>query len=175
MGKSKAGQGLNDKQAAFCREYVKDCNGAQAAIRAGYAPKNAEVTAAKLLRLVKVRDEISALLGELLQEAKIPLERKIFDYWMIRAFYDITEIISVNGVMKLSDEELRAKGLHVCIDSINQKVSAQGETIITYKFADKDRAAEMLQKYIRMIREEVTIKGDIPVIKIAEKSVLEGG
>ncbi|MDR2134607.1 MAG: terminase small subunit [Treponema sp.] len=175
MGKSKAGQKLNDKQAAFCREYVRDCNGNQAAIRAGYAAKNAGQTASKLLRISKVREEISRLLGEILQESKIPLEKKIFDYWTVRAFYDITEIVGLDGKVKLTEEELREKGLEVCIDSINRKVNAQGEETLTYKFADKDAAVEMLQKYIKMIREEITLVGDLPIIKIAEKSALEVG
>jgi phage terminase small subunit len=164
---------LNPKQAAFCREYVTDCNGKQAAIRAGYAEKTAAITATKLLIISNVRDEISRLLGELLREAKVPLEKKIFDYWMVRAFYDITELIDLNGNVKLTEEELREKGLYVCIDSINKKVNAQGETIITYKFADKDAAVEMLQKYIKMIREEITITGDLPIFKIAPKAPLE--
>jgi phage terminase small subunit len=174
MGKSKTGRQMNDKQAAFCREYVKDCNGKQAAIRAGYAAKNADQTASKLLRISKVKEEVSRLLGELLQEAKIPLEKQIFEYWARRAFYDITEIIDLHGNMKLTEEELREKGLHVCIDSVNRKTSAQGKEILTYKFADKDQAVEMLQRYIRMIREVVTITGDIPIIQLAAKDI-EGG
>jgi phage terminase small subunit len=157
---------LNPKQAAFCREYIKDCNGKQAAIRAGYAPKNAEVKAAQILRIVNVKKEISRLLGELLQEAKIPLEKRIFEYWMVRAFYDITEIVDLKGALKLTEEQLREKGLQVCIDSINRKLNAQGQEIITYKFADKDAAVEMLQKYIRMIREEITITEDTHLIDL---------
>lgn len=170
MGKTRADQRLNDKQAAFCREYVKDCNGTRAAARAGYAKKNAEVTAAKLLRISKVSGEISRLLGELLQEAKIPLEKQIFGYWAKRAFYDITEIIDLHGNLKMTEEQIREKGLHVCIDSVNKKINARGEETVTYKFADKDAAAEMLQKYIGMIREEITVKGDMPVFKITSKT-----
>ena len=33
---------LTPRQVAFCREYVVDFNGAAAAVRAGYAPKNAD-------------------------------------------------------------------------------------------------------------------------------------
>ena len=34
---------LNPKQERFCQEYAVDLNGAQAAIRAGYAPTHAKV------------------------------------------------------------------------------------------------------------------------------------
>lgn len=40
---------LNEKQQRFVREYLVDLNGAQAAIRTGYAPNSAHVTASRLL------------------------------------------------------------------------------------------------------------------------------
>ena len=42
----------NIKQSRFVREYAVDCNGAAAAVRAGYAPRSAKVTASRLLRMV---------------------------------------------------------------------------------------------------------------------------
>jgi hypothetical protein len=48
------------RRAAFAREYCIDHNGKQAAIRAGYSPKSAEVQASQLLRLPKV----AALIAE---------------------------------------------------------------------------------------------------------------
>ena len=41
---------LTPKQELFVHEYLKDQNGAQAAIRAGYSPKTAKVTAFQLLK-----------------------------------------------------------------------------------------------------------------------------
>lgn len=43
--KDKAGPALGSKQARFVEEYLVDLNGKQAAIRAGYSPRSAEVTA----------------------------------------------------------------------------------------------------------------------------------
>jgi phage terminase small subunit len=117
----------------------------------------ARANAAKLLANACVQEYLSSVIAEALRRDKIPLEKRIFDYWMKRAFYDITELIDLHGNVKLTEEELREKGLEVCIDSINQKASAQGETVVTYKFADKDRAAEMLQKYIQMIHEKIEV------------------
>lgn len=63
------GSPLTNKQIAFCREYVKDSNGKQAAIRAGYSVKTAEVIASQVLRLVKVKQEIGRIVSELAQKA----------------------------------------------------------------------------------------------------------
>lgn len=51
---------MNARQERFCLEYLVDCNGKQAAIRAGYAPLNAEVTASQLLRKPKVSEYLKA-------------------------------------------------------------------------------------------------------------------
>lgn len=55
---------LNSKQKAFCHEYIVDCNGTKALIRAGYSEKGAAVAASKLLRSVKVKAFIDQLRGE---------------------------------------------------------------------------------------------------------------
>ena len=49
---------LNDKQAAFAREYCIDKNATQAAIRAGYSPRTAKEQASRLLTNINVRAEI---------------------------------------------------------------------------------------------------------------------
>lgn len=57
--------GLTDKQQAFCREYIKDFNATQAAIRAGYSKKTAYSQGQRLLKNVVVKVEIGRLLAEI--------------------------------------------------------------------------------------------------------------
>jgi phage terminase small subunit len=152
---------LNPKQRLFCIEYLKDFNATQAAIRAGYSKKTSYSIGNENLKKPEIQNEISIQIKLLLNQAKIPLEKQIFDYWIKRAFYDITEIIDLNGKLKLTEKQLREKGLQVCIDSINKKVNERGREIITYKFADKNSAVEMLQRYIQMIQEKINISGEI--------------
>ena len=66
---------LTNKQKAFCREYVIDHNGTQAAIRAGYSKKGAEVRASELLRNSKVKDYISRLETEMRVDTTMTVER----------------------------------------------------------------------------------------------------
>lgn len=51
----------NVRHEQFCREYLIDLNGTQAAIRAGYAAKSAKVTAARLLTNANVAARIAEL------------------------------------------------------------------------------------------------------------------
>jgi phage terminase small subunit len=55
---------LNPKQQDFCREYLIDLNGKQAAIRAGYSQKTAEVQASRLLSLAKVQAYLKTVMDE---------------------------------------------------------------------------------------------------------------
>jgi len=52
---------LNPKQEAFCLEYLKDFNGTQSAIRAGYSQKTAGTQAEQLLKKLDIAQRIQAL------------------------------------------------------------------------------------------------------------------
>lgn len=83
---------LNPKQEAFVREYLVDLNGKQAAIRAGYSPKTAEVQASRLLSHVKVQEAIAAGKQAIAERTGITLERVLEEYARI-AFADIRDVM----------------------------------------------------------------------------------
>lgn len=62
---------LTDKQELFAREYLKDLNATQAAIRAGYSEKTAQVQSSRLLSNAMVQDRIAELKGERNEEVGI--------------------------------------------------------------------------------------------------------
>ena len=57
---------VNDKQKAFCREYLVDNNATKALVRAGYSPKGASVAASKMLAKPQVKAYLETLRGELM-------------------------------------------------------------------------------------------------------------
>jgi phage terminase small subunit len=61
-------QRLEERQKLFVNEYLKDFNGTQAAIRAGYSEKTANVIASNLLTKVNIKNEITKR-QQLIQEA----------------------------------------------------------------------------------------------------------
>ena len=65
---------LNPKQQRFCEEYAVDLNGAQAAIRAGYAPTHAKVTASRMLTYANVRERVDQLIIEYRERLDISLD-----------------------------------------------------------------------------------------------------
>lgn len=70
---------LTQKQRRFADEYLVDCNGTKAAVRAGYSPKTANEQAAKLMANPKIHSYITERLDEISSE-KIADTQEIMEY-----------------------------------------------------------------------------------------------
>lgn len=69
---------LTVKQKAFADEYIiNGGNATQAAIKAGYSKKTAEVTASKLLRNVKVLDYIASKIKPVMEKREIDVQEQL--------------------------------------------------------------------------------------------------
>jgi phage terminase small subunit len=66
---------MNSKQEAFVNEYVKDHNGAQAAIRAGYSKRTARTIASQLLAKLDISEAIKELIKDKVMESDEVLTR----------------------------------------------------------------------------------------------------
>lgn len=62
---------LTPKQQRFVDEYMVDCNGTQAAIRAGYSKRTAKEQASQLLTKLNIRQEIDKRQAALAEEGMI--------------------------------------------------------------------------------------------------------
>ena len=76
---------LSPKRQRFVDEYKLDTNGAQAAIRAGYSPRSAKVTASRLLTDANVQAAIAAGAAALAEAVEIGKE------WVIAGFRSIAD------------------------------------------------------------------------------------
>lgn len=68
---------LKKKQITFCKEYVKDYNGTQAAIRAGYKESNVASQASRLLSNPEIIEEIKNQQKQLLEVSCLTEEKVI--------------------------------------------------------------------------------------------------
>ncbi len=84
-----------DRQAAFVREYVKDWNATQAAIRAGYSQNGASVQASLLLANPKVRTAISRRLDQIVAIAEVDTAMVVRELMDV-ATADVRELVSVH-------------------------------------------------------------------------------
>lgn len=85
----------NDKRERFCQEYIIDLNGTQAAIRAGFAPRNASSTAYKLLRDPEVSARIQELNAQRSLRTEISADRVLQELAVV-GFANITNYMQLD-------------------------------------------------------------------------------
>ena len=71
---------LNSRQKAFCKYYVELGNATQAARRAGYSEKTADVIAARLLDNVKIQQEITTI-QQPIDERHIATAQEVMEFF----------------------------------------------------------------------------------------------
>lgn len=98
--------GLSKKRRVFIEEYLKDFNGTQAAIRAGYAENSASVTASRLIANDNISDAIDAAIEERAMTANEVLQR-LAD--MARG--DMGDFLDVNSMGLFNLDLAKAKEL----------------------------------------------------------------
>ncbi len=68
---ARQGAKAGNLRAAFVREYVKDRNATQAALRAGYSPKSAHSQGQRLLKNVEISRQIAEITDKVAERAEI--------------------------------------------------------------------------------------------------------
>lgn len=145
---------LNEKQAAFCREYVVDLNATQAAIRAGYSPKRADSQGPRLLGHVGIQAEIQRLITERQQRTQVTADRVVQELAAI-AFADIRQAVRWGpggwngGRVDLVDSDALPDDIAAAIGEIS--MTQNGPKI---KMLPKIPALELLGKHLGMFKDQ---------------------
>ena len=88
---------LNDKQKRFCLEYLKDFNGTQAAIRAGYSKNTANEQASALLAKLNVQNYIGKLNEKVEKKAIMDIQEIQERLTMMARGEILEETVAVEG------------------------------------------------------------------------------
>lgn len=138
---------LNTRQALFVKEYLVDLNATQAAIKAGYAAKGAEVTGSKLLRNPKVSAVIEA--AKTIRNDKLELDavRVLDEIACIALSNHQNYQIDAYGQLNASERDMRA------VKKFRRKMIIDSEGNVTgidaeVELWDKPKALELLGKHM---------------------------
>lgn len=106
MSDETASRPLTAQQEQFCREYLIDLNGAQAAIRAGYSPNGANGTGSRLLAIPSIGARVAELMREREERTDITADRVLRELAAIgfTAFTDLAAWNEDNLTFTPSDE-----------------------------------------------------------------------
>lgn len=145
---------LNPRQARFVQEYVVDCNGTQAAIRAGYSRRGASQQASRLLANAKVQAALRAELAAATKRVHITQDMVLEEYRRL-AFSDLRDVAKwgPGGSHPIPSEEITDEAA-CAVQSVTCKVTSwesekgAGENVTTtVKMHDKLRALEVLARH----------------------------
>lgn len=150
--KAKAPKGLNYQQRLFAAEYLKDRNGTQAAIRAGYSAKTAYSIAEQLLRKPEIQASIEAVVMKAEQKVGLSIERTLLEVARI-AYFDPRKLLDSTGrprpLQDLDDDTAAAIAGMKVTDKFERDEDGEGtkSTITEYKLADKNAALDKAMKH----------------------------
>ena len=148
-------QGINEKQDMFCREYLIDLNGAQAAIRAGYSKKGANSKASQLLAKVSIQNHISSLMRQRVEQISIDAKYVLHRLVEIDQL-DIIDILDSKGSIKSTNEWPAAWRKTISSIEVSERnsVTEQGQVlevlIKKIRWPDKLKNLELLGKHIEV-------------------------
>lgn len=164
---------LNEKQAAFVREYVKDFNATQAAVRAGYSAKSAPVNGPRLLANAGIQKAIEKMKVAVCARAELTTDRIVQELERI-AFGNLKNSVdwdsggtSIKASSDLPDDV--SATIMAIEEDEHETTSPTGATHtrrkVKVKHYDKLRALELLARYKGMLvdRKELTGKDGKPI------------
>lgn len=157
---------LTDKQAQFVHEYMIDRNGTQAAIRAGYSVKTAQMQASRLLSNAMVRAAIDAGLSDLAHRVGISSEMVLRERKRI-AFFDPRKLLDKDGFpIPIQDLDADTAAAIAGLDVVQMSSNDIPCVIKKYRLATKDNSLAALEKYFGL--NEKAVRFNLPTIADAE-------
>jgi phage terminase small subunit len=180
--RSASRSGLTPKQSLFVHEYLVDLNATQAAIRAGYAPKSADVNGPRLLGNAGVRAAIDA--GIARRKAKLELKAERLDEELARAcFFDPARLVTEDGKrldLHELDEDTRRAIRSVEIEEIWEgrgDERAQVGQLVKIRAEPKVEALSLAYKRLGLLKDKVehehTFKSHAELVAEAARRLAE--
>jgi phage terminase small subunit len=140
---------LTPKQSRFVEEYLIDLNGKQAAIRAGYSAKTAEVRASQLLSIAKIQVALGAAMRAQSRNTKVTPDRVLAELAKI-GFANMRDYWPKEGEkidLHRLDQDLTAAVQEITIDeTIDPSGVVHRRTRV--KLHDKNGALDSLAQYL---------------------------
>jgi phage terminase small subunit len=160
---------LNEKQRRFVDEYLIDLNATQAAVRAGYSAKTADVQGSRMLGNVKVQQAIAEQMAERSKRTGINQDRVVLELAKL-AFVKMTDVVDSHGRIRddATDDDL------ACIESMKYK-SSESDTGSSVerevKIGSKLKALELLGKHLGMWNDKLDVNITQPIVISGEDAL----
>lgn len=154
---------LTDKQELFAREYLKDLNATQAAIRAGYSEKTANEQGAQNLAKLSVANRISGLKAVRNQEIGIDASyvlRRLVEIDQM----DVLDILLANGELKPIKDWPKVWRTTLSGMDVTEMAGDAAGLLKKIKWPDKVKNLELLGKHVSVqaFKEQTKTEHTVP-------------
>jgi len=155
-------KGLTPKQRRFVDEYLVDLNATQAAIRAGYSRKNADVAGPRLLGNVGIADAVAKAKEARAERTEITQDRVVKELARL-AFSDISHYtVDDLGRVKVNDDA--PEDAMAAVASVKRRVSydEDGEeagVTTELKLWDKPSMLKLAGRHVGLFPDRVEVTG----------------
>lgn len=151
---------LTDKQELFAREYLKDLNATQAAIRAGYSEKTANEQASRLLANVNVQTFVAELKATRVEQTGIDAAyvlRRLVEIDQM----DVLDILLSNGELKPIKDWPKTWRTTLSGMDVTEIAGDTPSLLKKIKWPDKVKNLELLGKHVDVQAFKESIKTEI--------------
>jgi len=169
---AKGAGGLTARQSRFVDEYLKDLNGTQAAIRAGYSERTANEQSARLLAKVSVQQAVESRKAQRCERTKIDADYVLHRLVEIDQM-DVLDILSDDGSLRPIREWPSAWRRYLSGMDLSEIWGMDGDdreqigVLKKIKWPDKVKNLELLGKHVDVQawreRQEITGKNGGPI------------
>lgn len=151
---------LTDKQELFAREYLKDLNATQAAIRAGYSEKTAKETGYENLTKPHIQELIAELNKDRLDRLQINA-----DYVLRRLVeideMDVLDILLANGELKPIKDWPKVWRTTLSGMDVTEMAGDAAGLLKKIKWPDKVKNLELLGKHVTVQAFKDNVKSEL--------------
>jgi len=149
--KNEITQNLRHQQHLFCGEYLKDFNGTQAAIRAGYSSRTARQQASRLLTKADIREVLQTLYTQALKKIEAEVEHRIATAQEVLEEDTAVALVRIGDLLeKRESGQVAAKDIQSLPEMTQaavQEIKTNREGGITIKLYSKHPSLERLHRY----------------------------
>jgi phage terminase small subunit len=165
---------LSARRRRFAEEYLKDLDGTNAAIRAGYSAKTASQQSFKLLRAPVVADLIEKAQAKLRAKNAATVERTVEELRRL-AFSDIGVFFDANGnlrpLQELTEEQRAAlASIKVVTRPVAGGEKGDVEYVHEIKTWDKPRVLETLARHLGMLLDRTKVEGTLALVPLTPEA-----
>ena len=165
--------GLTDKQERFCKEYLIDLNGTQAAIRAGYSEASAQNISSENLSKPIIQARVTELMAERSKRTLITADKVLLEAGRL-LFSDMRKIATWNaGQVDLEDSKKLSDDDAACVESVSQTTTKDGGSI-SCKLHSKTKAMELVMRHLGMLNDKMNLGGqkDNPLVVAQQEAAV---